>query len=307
MPPARSGPRDPNRSRSRWWSASDEQGPGHTRRARLHPRRAADRHGGAGASHGRALPHASGGADRLPLRRRTRGGPAERAGRARADAPRAADGEFGRDVERERRQVHVPGRHRHVGHRRVHPERRERAVSPSAQPDRPGGRRATRHPRRRRDDFCGDLLRHQQCRDDHRGERLRRGHLDHDAVGRHGSRLLLAGESPGHRRRPREAEERMMKTRTPITDERGIAFPMAMIVLTVLMALMAAFTLLATSEPQIAANHMASVQARPLAESGLERALWALTQGEARPAPAGTLVNSGPPNYTIAIAPPYDG
>ncbi|PYM44883.1 MAG: hypothetical protein DME14_21530, partial [Candidatus Rokuibacteriota bacterium] len=99
----------------------------------------------------------------------------------------------------------------------------------------------------------------------------------------------------------------MMKTRIPITDERGIAFPMAMIVLTVLMALMAAFAFLATSEPQIAANHMASVQARSLAESGLERALWALTQGEASPAPAGTLVNSGPPNYTLAIAPPYDG
>ena len=99
----------------------------------------------------------------------------------------------------------------------------------------------------------------------------------------------------------------MMKTRIPITDERGIAFPMAMIVLTVLMALMAAFAFLATSEPQIAANHMASVQARSLAESGLERALWALTQGEASPAPAGTLVNSGPPNYTIAIVSPYDG
>src|SRR5213595_3699203 len=81
------------------------------------------------------------------------------------------------------------------------------------------------------------------------------------------------GESPGHRCGPREAEERMMKTRIPITDERGIAFPMAMIVLTVLMALMAAFAFLATSEPQIAANHMASVQARSLAESGLERAL----------------------------------
>src|SRR3989441_5362334 len=303
MPPARSGLRDPNRSRSRWWSASDEQGTGEARRARLHPRRAADGHGGAGASHGRALPHASGGADRLPLRRRTRRGPAERAGRARADAPGAADGELGRDVERERRQVHVPGRHRRVGHRRVQPQRHE----PPAQPDRPGSRRATRYPRRWRDDLRGDLLRHQQCRDDHRRERLRRGHLDHDTLGRRSSRLLLAGESPGHRCRPREAEERMMRIRIPITDERGIAFPMAMIVLTVLMALMAAFAFLATSEPQIAANHMASVQARSLAESGLERALWALTQGEASPAPAGTLVNSGPPNYTLAIPPPYDG
>src|SRR2546422_4432518 len=54
-----------------------------------------------------------------------RSGPAERAGRARADAPGAADSELGRDVERERRQVHVPGRHRHVGHRRVQPRSEE--------------------------------------------------------------------------------------------------------------------------------------------------------------------------------------
>jgi hypothetical protein len=98
-----------------------------------------------------------------------------------------------------------------------------------------------------------------------------------------------------------------MKNWTPITDERGIAFPMAMIVLLILTALMAAFALLATSEPQIAANHRASAQARSLAESGLERALWALTQGEASPAPSGALVNSGPPKYTIAVVPPYDG
>src|ERR687887_2677854 len=98
-----------------------------------------------------------------------------------------------------------------------------------------------------------------------------------------------------------------MKTRRPITHEAGIAFPMAMIVMAILVALMAAFAVLARSEPQMAANHMASVQARSLAESGLERALWALTQGEASPAPSGTLVNSGPPNYTIAIVPPYDG
>jgi type IV pilus assembly PilX-like protein len=98
-----------------------------------------------------------------------------------------------------------------------------------------------------------------------------------------------------------------MKTWRPITDERGIAFPTAMLVMVILTAIMAAFAVLSTSEPQIAGNHMASIQARALAESGLERALWALTQGEASPAPSGALVNSGPPNYTIAVVPPYDG
>jgi hypothetical protein len=98
-----------------------------------------------------------------------------------------------------------------------------------------------------------------------------------------------------------------MKTRNPVRDEQGIAFPMALIVMTILAALMAAFAVLATSEPQIASNQMQSVQARALAESGVERALWALTQGEASTPPSGALVNSGPPNYTIALAAPYDG
>src|SRR5436189_2767913 len=42
-------------------------------------------------------------------------------------------------------------------------------------------------------------------------------------------------------------------------------------------------------------------QARALAESGLERALWALTAGENPTPPGGALVSSGPPNYTIAM------
>ena len=98
-----------------------------------------------------------------------------------------------------------------------------------------------------------------------------------------------------------------MKTRNPVRDEQGIAFPMALIVMAILGALMAAFAVLATSEPQIASNQMHSVQARALAESGVERALWALTQGEASTPPSGALVNSGPPNYTVTMVAPYDG
>ena len=53
-----------------------------------------------------------------------------------------------------------------------------------------------------------------------------------------------------------------MEIRKLIKNEQGIAFPMAMIVMAILSALMAAFAVLATSEPQIAANHMGSTQAR---------------------------------------------
>jgi Tfp pilus assembly protein PilX len=98
-----------------------------------------------------------------------------------------------------------------------------------------------------------------------------------------------------------------MTTRNLVRDEQGIAFPMVMIVMAILTALMAAFAVLATSEPRIASNQMKSIQARALAESGVERALWALTQGEASTPPTGALVNSGPPNYTITMVAPYDG
>jgi hypothetical protein len=90
-------------------------------------------------------------------------------------------------------------------------------------------------------------------------------------------------------------------------DERGIALPMAMIVMAILSALMAAFAVLATSEPQIAANHRASAQARSLAESGLERALWALTTGESNPGASGVLVLDANNNLPNPAPSPYDG
>src|SRR3989441_184401 len=74
----------------------------------------------------------------------------------------------------------------------------------------------------------------------------------------------------------------LLQSHAPLKDERGIALPMAMIVMAILTSLMIAFAVLATSESQIAGNQMASAQARALAESGGERALWALTTGVTR-------------------------
>ena len=64
-----------------------------------------------------------------------------------------------------------------------------------------------------------------------------------------------------------------------VGDERGMALPMTMIVLTLITTLALAFLALAATEPVIANNHMMSAQARAMAESGIERALWALSSG----------------------------
>jgi Tfp pilus assembly protein PilX len=60
-------------------------------------------------------------------------------------------------------------------------------------------------------------------------------------------------------------------------NQRGIALPMALIVLSLLAAMLVAFALLAGTEPTIAANHSMSARARGFAESGVERAMWALS------------------------------
>jgi hypothetical protein len=62
-------------------------------------------------------------------------------------------------------------------------------------------------------------------------------------------------------------------------DERGVALPLAMVTLVLLTTLTLAFMAMSKSEPVIAANHARATEARALAESGLERALWALTAG----------------------------
>src|SRR5712691_2961572 len=98
-----------------------------------------------------------------------------------------------------------------------------------------------------------------------------------------------------------------MKTPMPLTDERGIALPMAMIVMAILTSLMIAFAVLATSESQIASNQMASAQARALAESGVERALWAMTTGESNPGASGVLLLDANYNLPSTMPSPYNG
>ena len=99
-----------------------------------------------------------------------------------------------------------------------------------------------------------------------------------------------------------------MKTPKPIQDERGIALPMAMIVMVILTSLMIAFAVLATSESQSASNQMASAQARALAESGVERALWAMTTGESNPGASGVLLlDAGYNLVPSSVSPLYNG
>lgn len=60
-------------------------------------------------------------------------------------------------------------------------------------------------------------------------------------------------------------------------DERGVALPMALFTLLLLTSLSLAFLTLGQTEPTIAGNHRRVAQARALAEAGLEKAIWAMT------------------------------
>src|SRR5688572_22359198 len=104
-------------------------------------------------------------------------------------------------------------------------------------------------------------------------------------------------------------EELAMNILTRLDDERGVALPMAMMTLLLLTTLMLAFGVLAQTEPVIAANQLRVAQARALAESGFERALWALSEGNANPGAPDTLANPLPGTGVVAVtAPaPYDG
>jgi hypothetical protein len=59
-------------------------------------------------------------------------------------------------------------------------------------------------------------------------------------------------------------------------EERGAALPLALIAMVMLTTLIVAFSVLATTEPMIANNQLTVAQARAVAESGVERAIWAL-------------------------------
>ena len=92
-----------------------------------------------------------------------------------------------------------------------------------------------------------------------------------------------------------------------LTNERGVALPMALITLVLLTTLMLAFAVLSQTEPVIAANQLRTSQARSLAESGFEYAVWALVNGNTPigvAPPAGTLANPLPSSPAPA---PFDG
>jgi len=59
-------------------------------------------------------------------------------------------------------------------------------------------------------------------------------------------------------------------------SQRGVALPMALLTMLILSALIIAFSMMAASEPLLANNQLQVAQARAVAESGVERAVWAL-------------------------------
>src|SRR5438093_1619638 len=86
-------------------------------------------------------------------------------------------------------------------------------------------------------------------------------------------------------------------------SDAGIVVPMTLIIMALVTALTVAVLAVPPTEPFIASNQMANAQARAIAESGLERALWALTKGEANPAATGALADPLPNPVPV----PYDG
>ena len=89
----------------------------------------------------------------------------------------------------------------------------------------------------------------------------------------------------------------------PFIDERGIALPMALIFVALLTTLMLSFAVLSQTEAVIGSNHMLATQARTQAESGFERAVWALSQGVLNPGATGSLASPLP----SPVPGPYDG
>ncbi len=83
-----------------------------------------------------------------------------------------------------------------------------------------------------------------------------------------------------------------------LADQRGLALPMAMLALVLLLVLVVGFTILSSTEPVIANNQLMVAQARALAEAAMERAIWGLDN------PADP---NGIPNPLVGAAPaPYN-
>src|SRR6266849_1011233 len=75
--------------------------------------------------------------------------------------------------------------------------------------------------------------------------------------------------------------------------QRGVALPMALICLLILSALIIAFSMMAASEPVLANNQLQVAQTRAVAESGVERAIWALNNPANASGIANPLVTAG--------------
>ena len=73
----------------------------------------------------------------------------------------------------------------------------------------------------------------------------------------------------------------MTSMRHALRGERGVALPLAMVMLVVLTALMVSFAVLAKSEPSIASNQKETAQALRLADSGLQLSIWAMNNSGA--------------------------
>jgi len=86
-------------------------------------------------------------------------------------------------------------------------------------------------------------------------------------------------------------------------SEDGIALPITLIIMTLITSLTVAFLAFTATEPVIASNQMANAQARAIAESGVERALWALTKGTIAPGTLGSLADPLPG----PVPAPYNG
>jgi hypothetical protein len=83
-----------------------------------------------------------------------------------------------------------------------------------------------------------------------------------------------------------------------IRCQRGVVLPMAFLTMLILSALIIAFSMMAASEPILANNQLQVAQARAVAESGVEKAIWALNNpGNA----------NGIPNPLVTVPAPYDG
>ncbi|HMH51887.1 MAG TPA: hypothetical protein VK548_16745 [Candidatus Acidoferrum sp.] len=67
------------------------------------------------------------------------------------------------------------------------------------------------------------------------------------------------------------------RLRSALADQRGIALPLALIVMTLLTVLTLGFLGLTSTEPMITANLKRGEQALAHAEAGIERAIWALS------------------------------